>query len=93
MNGPEQRDHKTALNTLAHNTELALDAVAVRLIKLDAGLEIERDRRKTDIDALIGRTVENDELLEGQLNRVSAEHSAFCHRHFWSRLNWLITGR
>ncbi len=101
MNGTEQRAHHTAVTRLAGDVETMFDDLHAKTRtgfervsqaindERTARLKLAREQRSY---------VENEDrklynvLHEAHLVLVQSHH-AFRSRGFWSRLNWLLTGR
>ena len=97
MNPIQQRNHRTAVETLANTTSDALESVAARFIEQEARIEsVNRDF----MNAINEERTHRLKLADQQRAYVDAgdrtvlqAFQVFKLRGFWSRLNWLLTGR
>ncbi len=104
MNGTQQKAHHTAVSALENATAEAIEGL-VEAVENERQTRAAEDTRLTT-DIGIERT-HRLELAEQQRNYVDAadrrldriieaetfDRRAFVGRGFWSRLNWLFTGR
>lgn len=101
MNGTEQRKHTTAVAVLEAQTAEAIEGLVVALTAerrereqgdrdvaagVRAAIGGERTHRLTMADQQRSHVDLEDRITRGQF-------AAFRDRGFWSRLNWLLTGR
>lgn len=107
MNGTEQTNHRTVTSQLrrefdAASTETtrALHVCADRLrahdrdaIRLEKAINDERTHRLRLADEQRGYVDARDNDVLRAVEAVNDRATAFVSRGFWSRLNWLLTGR
>ena len=104
MNPTEQKNHKTALLTLENETTEALKSVAYQLdvIRVSVGEEhTQRLRLAAEQRGYVdARDRELRECCQQRwaattetTKRLADDHVFFVRRGFWSRFNWLLTGR
>ena len=96
MNPAEQKSHKNATDTLRADLKQLcedFDALDTRVtdnlkdnVTTQTGL---REDFSNAVRSVTDLRVEHQDLI----GAVTLEHRAFVKRGFWSRLNWLITGR
>ena len=97
MNGEQQRQHKTKMDQLAAEMSYAIGEVG----KVLEGHRHRLDTLTTAVETDIPRSFGNltraiSDLRQDHAELLSAEvntRTAFTGRGFWSRLNWLVTGR
>jgi hypothetical protein len=104
MNPSEQKKHTTVTAILRQHVN-DLDAIHVAEInRLEALITAEKDAREADTDAgrkalaeEHGWILEQAEEQRTYVDRLHTDHVStfvqFRFRGFWSRLNWLFTGR
>ena len=94
MNSIEQRQRHSAVKQLESDTAVVLEGLHRDMCardsavedKLDAILKRERAARHDIIETLRLGITEGDAALDGMIRGLRD-------RGFWSRLNWLFTGR
>jgi len=97
MNAVEQKKHATAVSTLEAATTDAIEAMSERLRdESDRLFDIigdERTHRLKMAEEQRGYVDAADRRLDRLIEAETADRRAFVGRGFWSRLNWLMTGR
>ena len=93
MNPKEQKDHRTALRDLEDGvlafsveTMKRLDALAARIGTVEARINEERALR-------LKRAEEQRAYVDARNGEVWLHVEYLYRRGFWSRINWLLTGR
>lgn len=96
MNSTEQRNHKTVredLDAQARVTADALEAVAERCDTLDRTTSVLATRISDERTHRLQLAIEQ----RGYVDACDSEIKGYVQRHiergFWSRFNWLFTGR
>mgnify|MGYP003401691487 CR=1 FL=1 len=97
MNPSEQKSHKKVTADLAAGIEALAATTAERCSTLSEMINTERTLRLKMAEEQRGYVDNEDRLLRRYAEQcVEAAHKRldkFVRRGFWSRLNWLLTGR
>ncbi len=97
MNPREQRARRTAVETLANETADVFKMYTAELTRLEAAVNSERTHRLKLAEEQRGYVDARDRELRDRCDdrwvRANMRADAFEQRGFWSRLNWLLTGR
>jgi hypothetical protein len=100
MNGTEQKNHRTvtqdlsrAVEVIANSTAQRLEAHGVELVRLRESIGAERTHRLDLAKEQRGYVDNQDQLVGRRVDALASDLFTFQHRGFWSRLNWLVTGR
>ena len=100
MNPAEQKSHKNVTDTLrADFKQLSEDHDALDARDAQSTADLTRileGQAKHHAEGLSNAVRAITDLRTGhddRIGEISLDHRAFTTRGFWSRLNWLITGR
>lgn len=104
MNPTQQRNHRTVTHTIAQSVEQIAAAAAARMDRLERAINDERTHRLKLAEEQRGYVDARDRELREccwerwdstsqTTKRLFDEIGELRNRGFWSRLNWLLTGR
>lgn len=104
MNGDEQKNHRVVTQELGRTLATVAETTASQLSVLRSSINNERthrialaDEQRAYVDArdkeLRVCCQERWDSVSVTTKRLADRHGEFVARGFWSRLNWLLTGR
>ena len=97
MDPTEQKNHRTAVATLEKATEEAFAALTDRyngrFLTLDKDLNAIRQAISDERTHRLKLADEQRAYVDHEDRLLRERIQAFVNRGFWSRLNWLLTGR
>lgn len=97
MNGTEQKNHRTAVSTLGSAVEALADSTIERLAHTEGVCRtlVSEERDYVDAEIRIRRACcqERWDATANAQRAIIAMFGELRNRGFWSRLNWLFTGR
>lgn len=86
MNPTEQKNHKTVTATLSREFDEFAARAVIRFEELDLKISDERTN-SLKLDE------EQRKYVDAAIDQLSSRIEELRHHGFWSRLNWLVTGR
>lgn len=93
MNPKEQKNHKTAMNDLENGVVTFTEETVRQLYALRADITRNENRITEEHRARLKLAGEQRHYVDGENREIRQRIDGFTQRGFWSRINWLLTGR